>query len=66
MARNIFNFDILQKLMLELSAAGGREEEKPMAVIDTKQIRNLVLLGHGGCGKTSLAEAMIYTLMFTH
>ena len=31
-----------------------------MAVVDTKQIRNIVLLGHGGCGKTSLAEAMIY------
>ena len=31
-----------------------------MAVVDTKQIRNIVLLGHGGCGKTSLAEAMVY------
>ncbi|MBQ8345191.1 MAG: elongation factor G [Clostridia bacterium] len=31
-----------------------------MAVVDTKQIRNIALLGHGGCGKTSLAEAMIY------
>ncbi len=31
-----------------------------MAVFDIKQIRNIVLLGHGGCGKTSLAEAMIY------
>ena len=31
-----------------------------MAFVDTKQIRNIVLLGHGGCGKTSLAEAMIY------
>ena len=31
-----------------------------MAVVDTKQIRNIALLGHGGAGKTSLAEAMIY------
>jgi len=31
-----------------------------MASIETKKIRNLALLGHGGCGKTSLAEAMIY------
>ena len=27
---------------------------------DTKAIRNLALLGHGECGKTSLAEAMLY------
>ena len=37
-----------------------KKEEKPMAVVDIKQIRNIILLGHGGCGKTSLAEAMIY------
>ncbi|MBQ3063412.1 MAG: elongation factor G [Clostridia bacterium] len=29
-------------------------------VFDTKSIRNLTLLGHGECGKTSLAEAMLY------
>lgn len=29
-----------------------------MNIYDTKNIRNVVLLGHGGCGKTSLAEAM--------
>ena len=27
---------------------------------NTKAIRNLALLGHGECGKTSLAEAMLY------
>ena len=31
-----------------------------MAQFDTKSIRNLALLGHGACGKTSLAEAMLY------
>ena len=31
-----------------------------MNVYTTDKIRNVVLLGHGGCGKTSLAEAMLY------
>ena len=31
-----------------------------MGTIETKRIRNIALLGHGGCGKTSLAEAMLY------
>ena len=31
-----------------------------MDVFRTDRIRNVVLLGHGGAGKTTLAEAMAY------
>ena len=32
-----------------------------MNVYATENIRNVVLLGHGGCGKTSLIESMAFT-----
>ncbi len=31
-----------------------------MATITTSNVRNVCLLGHGGCGKTSIAEAMLF------
>lgn len=31
-----------------------------MDVYGTKQIRNVVLLGHGGAGKSTVAEALAY------
>jgi elongation factor G len=40
-------------------------EEKRMNVYTSEKIRNVVLLGHGGCGKTTLVEAMAYTTLVT-
>ena len=36
-----------------------------MAKFQSNQIRNICLLGHGGDGKTSLAEAMLYVAKVT-
>ena len=37
-----------------------------MNVFTTDKIRNVVLLGHGGCGKTSLVEAIAYLAGMTN
>ncbi|MBP7865196.1 MAG: elongation factor G [Acidobacteria bacterium] len=36
-----------------------------MKVYDTDKIRNLVFIGHGGCGKTSLVSGMLYSTGMT-
>jgi len=36
------------------------KERLDMGKVLTQDIRNIVLLGHGGCGKTSIAEAALY------
>ena len=37
-----------------------------MNVYTTDKIRNVVLLGHSGCGKTSLVESMAYLAGITN
>lgn len=37
-----------------------------MKVYTSDKIRNVVILGHGGCGKTTLVEAMAYTTDITN
>ena len=31
-----------------------------MKNLDTSKIKNIVITGHSGCGKTALAEALLY------
>ena len=37
-----------------------------MQVYQTKDIRNVVLLGHGGAGKTTIVEALAHVLGVTN
>ena len=36
-------------------------KERALKTYDAKDIRNVLLVGHGGSGKTTLLEAMLYT-----
>ena len=47
-------YDVKYMYIFKLNGGGF------MNVFTTDKIRNVVLLGHGGCGKTSLVEAVAY------
>src|SRR5918993_2636275 len=40
--------------------ASAEQEDTPMKVYDAAAIRNVALVGHGGCGKTQLTSAMLF------
>ena len=37
-----------------------------MKVYDSNDLRNIAILGHSGCGKTNLIEAIAYTANLTN
>ena len=51
------NLQNIRQIYANEQKTGGHDD---MKVYTTEKIRNVVLLGHGGCGKTTLAESMAY------
>ncbi len=52
---------MLKKVSIDMVNRAETREEFKMKLYDTPKIKNFCLLGHGNSGKTSLAEAMLYT-----
>ena len=46
--------------MIATDAAAGPRRVRPMKVYDAASIRNVAVVGHGGCGKTQLVSAMLF------
>ena len=46
---------------VESPEPGPRSKERLLKTYDAKDIRNVLLVGHGGSGKTTLLEAMLFT-----
>src|SRR5205814_7887766 len=42
------------------AGTSARQEEPRMKVYDAASIRNVAVVGHGGCGKTQLVSALLF------
>ena len=56
----LFNKNILNKILYKLKKVGAY-----MKIYDSNMLRNIAILGHSGCGKTNLIEAISYTSNLT-
>jgi elongation factor G len=53
---------VASRALPEAMGARGPDQGERMKVYDSASIRNVAVVGHGGCGKTTLVSAMLFCM----